>query len=112
MSAADVYQPLKDKFIGYAFNTSAVKNGTKNVNDSSYWKNDSPLSTFKVNVKGLGIQLDADHDVVDGELTEFSQVVAACAAYGKDFRAIEQIYLGLAESAFQASEKEFRIIQI
>jgi hypothetical protein len=55
MSAADVYQPLKDKFIGYAFNTSAVKNGAKNVNDSSYWKNDSPLSTFKVNVKGLGI---------------------------------------------------------
>lgn len=111
MSAADVYQPLKDKFIGYAFNTSAVKNGAKNVNDSSYWKNDSPLSTFKVNVKGLGIQLDADHDVVDGELTEFSQVVAACAAYGKDFRAIEQIYLGLAESAFQASEKELSNIE-
>jgi hypothetical protein len=48
----------------------------------------------------LGIQLNADHDVVDSELTEFSQVVAACAAYGKDFKSVNEIYYGLAESAF------------
>lgn len=105
-SVKDIVQPLKDKFIAYVFNSSAVKNGAKNVNDSNVWTDDSPLNTFKLNIQGLGIQLNADHDVVNSELTEFSQVVAACAAYGKDFKSINEIYYGLGESAFQASEQE------
>ena len=105
-STKDIVQPLKDKFIAYVFNSSAVKNGAKNVNSSDVWMDNSPLNTFKLNIQGLGIQLNADHDVVDSELTEFSQVVAACAAYGKDFKSINEIYYGLGESAFQASEQE------
>ena len=106
-TADDVVQPLKDKFIAYVFNSSAVKNGAKNVNKAEAWTDPNyELSTFKINTKGLGIQLNADHDVTDEELTEFSQVVAACAAYGKDFSTINEIYYGLAESAFQASKDE------
>lgn len=110
-SVKDVVQPLKDKFIGYVFNNSAVKNGAKNINSSDAWLDNNPLNTFQVNIQGLGIQLNADHDVVDSELTEFSQVVAACAAYGKDFKSVNEIYYGLAESAFQASEQELTNIQ-
>lgn len=110
-SVKDVVQPLKDKFIGYVFNNSAVKNGAKNINSSDAWLDNNPLNTFQVNIQGLGIQLNADHDVVDSELTEFSQVVAACAAYGKDFKPVNEIYYGLAESAFQASEQELTNIQ-
>nr|DAX08970.1 MAG TPA: hypothetical protein [Bacteriophage sp.] len=71
-STKDIVQPLKDKFIAYVFNSSAVKNGAKNVNSSDAWMDNSPLNTFKLNIQGLGIQLNADHDVVDSELTEFS----------------------------------------
>ena len=110
-SVKDVVQPLKDKFIGYVFNNSAVKNGAKNINSSDAWLDNNSLNTFQVNIQGLGIQLNADHDVVDSELTEFSQVVAACAAYGKDFKSVNEIYYGLAESAFQASEQELTNIQ-
>ena len=110
-SVKDVVQPLKDKFIGYVFNNSAVKNGAKNINSSDAWLDNNPLNTFQVNIQGLGIQLNADHDVVDSELTEFSQVVAACTAYGKDFKSVNEIYYGLAESAFQASEQELTNIQ-
>ena len=110
-SANDVIQPLKDKFIAYVFNNSAVKNGAKNMNENNVWSDNSPLNTFQLNIQGLGIQLNADHDVVDSELTEFSQVVAACAAYGKDFKSVNEIYYGLAESAFQASEQELTNIQ-
>lgn len=110
-SANDVIQPLKDKFIAYVFNNSAVKNGAKNMNGANVWSDNSPLNTFQLNIQGLGIQLNADHDVVDSELTEFSQVVAACAAYGKDFKSVNEIYYGLAESAFQASEQELTNIQ-
>lgn len=106
VSIKDVVQPLKDKFVAYVFNNSAVKNGAKNINSADTWTNLDPLNTFQLNIQGLGIQLNADHDVVDSELTEFSQVVAACAAYGKDFKSVNEIYYGLAESAFQASEQE------
>lgn len=105
-SINDIVQPLKDKFVAYVFNNSAVKNGAKNINSKDVWTNNVPLNTFQLNIQGLGIQLNADHDVVDSELTEFSQVVAACAAYGKDFKSVNEIYYGLAESAFQASEQE------
>lgn len=105
-SVKDIVQPLKDKFVAYVFNNSAVKNGAKNINSADVWTNNAPLNTFQLNIQGLGIQLNADHDVVDSELTEFSQVVAACAAYGKDFKSVNEIYYGLAESAFQASEQE------
>lgn len=110
-SINDVVQPLKDKFVAYVFNNSAVKNGAKNINSKDIWTNNAPLNTFQLNISGLGIQLNADHDVVDSELTEFSQVVAACAAYGKDYKSINEIYYGLAESAFQASEQELTNIQ-
>ena len=110
-SINDIVQPLKDKFVAYVFNNSAVKNGAKNINSKDVWTNNAPLNTFQVNIQGLGIQLNADHDVVDSELTEFSQVVAACAAYGKDFKSVNEIYYGLAESAFQASEQELTNIQ-
>lgn len=110
-SIRDVEQPLKDKFVAYVFNNSAVKNGAKNVNGANVWTDNNPLNTFKLNIQGLGIQLNADHDVVDSELTEFSQVVAACAAYGKDYKSVNEIYYGLAESAFQSSEQELVNIQ-
>jgi len=71
-SADDVVQPLKDKFIAYAFNNTAVKCGAKNINSSSRWSDDKPLNTFKISTRGLGIQLNADHSVEDSELTEFS----------------------------------------
>ena len=109
-SAEDVVQPLKDKFIAYAFNNTAVKCGAKNMNASSRWSDDKGLNTFKISTRGLGIQLNADHSVEDSELTEFSQVIAACSAYGKDFSAINEIYFGLAKSAFEESSWELECI--
>lgn len=109
-SADDVVQPLKDKFIAYAFNNTAVKCGAKNINASSRWYDDKPLNTFKISTRGLGIQLNADHSVEDSELTEFSQVIAACSAYGKDFSSINEIYFGLAKSAFEESSWELECI--
>ena len=110
-STKDIIQPLKDKFIAYVFNSSAVKNGAKNINNAERWTDNNSLNTFKLSVKGLGIQLNADHDVVDQELTEFSQVISACAAYGKDYRTVNEIYYGLAKSAFEASEQELTNIE-
>ena len=110
-TANDVQQTLKDKFIAYAFNSSAVKNGAKNVNSSNAWMDDSEFNTFELNVDGLGIQLNADHDVIDSEITEFSQVIATCAAYGKSLNSVNELYYALAKSAFENSKEELRNIQ-
>jgi len=65
-------QPLKKYHIGYALNNTAVKNGAKNINSSTAWKDDSKLNYFEVDSSGLGMQMNADHDIVNSELTEFS----------------------------------------
>lgn len=110
-TANDVVQPLKDKFVAYVLNNTAVKNGAKNINSAERWTDDKALNTFKVTTGGLGIQLNADHDVIDSEMTEFSQVIAACAAYGKEFGYTNELFYGLGKSAAIASRKELAAIQ-
>lgn len=109
--AEDVVQPLKDKFVAYALNSTAVKNGAKNVNSAERWTDDLELNTFTVSTTGLGIQLNADHDVIKSEMTEFSQVVSACAAYGKEFGFTDELYYGLGQSAMILSQKELESIE-
>lgn len=109
--AKNVYQPLKNKFIAYAFNSTAVKNGAMNVNPKERWSDNKKLATFKLSVKGLGIQLNADHDVVKSQMTEFSQVIAACAAYGKYFNSTNELYYSLGQFAAEASYKELQNVE-
>ena len=98
------YQPLKEYHIGYALNNTAVKNGAKNINPTEAWKGDSDLMYFEVDSDGLGMQMNADHDIVDSELTEFSQVIAATSAYGYTYDNCHEIFKGLAKTALQASK--------
>lgn len=102
----DTYvQPLKDYHIGYALNSTAVKNGAKNINKANAWEGDTDLRYFEVDSDGLGMQMNADHDVVNSELTEFSQVIAATAAYGYTYDNCNEIFIGLARTAVEASKQ-------
>jgi hypothetical protein len=49
------------------------------------------------------MQMNADHDIVNSELTEFSQVIAATSAYGYTYDNCNEIFKGLAKTAFEAS---------
>lgn len=104
-SQATVNQPLKNYHIGYLFNKTSVKEGVKNLNPASSWTDDTVLTTFRVRMAGLGMQMNADHDVIDSELTEFSQVISATAAYGYTFDQTYEIFQGLARTAMQASSQ-------
>lgn len=99
------YQPLKEYHIGYLLNNTAVKNGAKNINPEEAWKGDMDLMYFEVDSDGLGMQMNADHDIVNSELTEFSQVIAATAAYGYTYDNCNEIFKGLAKTALQASKR-------
>lgn len=52
--------------------------------------------------------MNADHDIIDSELTEFSQVITATSAYGYTFDNSNEIFISLGMAAFQASEKALR----
>lgn len=105
VSQNNYYQPLKKYYIGYALNNTAVKNGAKNINQAEAWKGRTKLRYFEVDSDGLGMQMNADHDVINSELTEFSQVIAATSAYGWTFRQANTIFKGLAKTAMTASQQ-------
>ena len=89
------YQPLKHSTIAYLTNKSAIKNGIANLNMKTSWNDDSPLTYFHMDTKGLGVQMDAEHEVADSELTEMTQVLSALAANGYYQKNVEGIFNGL-----------------
>ena len=98
-------QPLKQYHIGYALNNTAVKNGAQNINQSSAWYDNEDLSYFEVDSDGLGMQMNADHDIIDSELTEFSQVITATSAYGFTYDNTDEIFQGLGRASLATTKK-------
>jgi hypothetical protein len=58
--------------IAYAANQSAVKNGSSNINNAEAWLGNTALRYMELDTDGLGIQMDADHEIDEAEMTEFS----------------------------------------
>lgn len=98
-------QPLKQYHIGYALNNTAVKNGAQNVNQNNAWYDDTDLNYFEVDSDGLGMQMNADHDIIDSELTEFSQVITATSAYGFTYNNTDEIFQGLGRASLSTTRK-------
>lgn len=106
MSQRSYYQPLKEMMISYVANSSAVKVGASNVNPSESWKNSDSLTYMELDADGLGIQMDADHDIEEAEMTEFTQVISALEAGGRLHNVVKDVYQALGKLALQASQIE------
>jgi hypothetical protein len=103
LSQNSYYQPLKEMMIAYAANKSAVKNGIANINSSDAWLGNKTLRYMELDTDGLGIQMDADHEIDESEMTEFSQVISALEAGGRLHNMSKQVYRTLGELAMRAS---------
>lgn len=103
-------QPLKTQMIAYAANASAVKNGVNNINESSAWYDKSKLMYQELDVDGLGMQMDPDHDVEEAQLTEFSQVITALESGGRLHSISRQVYKDLGKVALQSFTIEMSAI--
>lgn len=100
-------QPLKEMMIGYLTNNSAMKNGAANRNSVRRWFDDKELLYMEMDSDGLGIQMDADHDIEEAAtMTEFSQVIAALEAGGYLHKYAKQVYQDLGKVAAVASKVE------
>lgn len=110
LSQNTYYQPLKEMMIAYAANKSAVKNGIANLNSAEAWKGKTKLRYMVLDTDGLGIQMDADHEIDEAEMTEFSQVISALEAGGRLHHMSKQVYRTLGELAIRASQIEIETV--
>ena len=100
-------QPLKEMMIGYLTNNSGMKNGASNRNSVKRWFDDEDLLYMEMDSDGLGVQMDADHDVEEAAtMTEFSQVIASLEAGGYLHKYAKQVYQDLGKVAAVASKIE------
>lgn len=101
-------QPLKQMMIGYLTNKTTMKEGAANINSRSKWfEDDSSLTYMEMDSDGLGIQMDADHDVeIASEMTEFSQVISALESGGRLHKYAKQVYKALQKVAVTSSKLE------
>ena len=85
-------EKLKDKMIAYAVNKSAFKVGYGNVNGVKSWFDNSKLKTIEMSTRHIGLQMNAEHDLLDSEVTEMTQMISALAEnwYAGDI--VKQIY--------------------
>lgn len=111
-SQSNTWQPLKRKMITALVNKSAIKVGAENINKTQSWTDpNSVLRHMTFNTKGSGIQMDADHIVVDSEhgestMTEFSQVISAVEANGYTHNIARGLYKDLGKVALSAISNE------
>lgn len=50
--------------------------------------------------------MNADHDIIDSELTEFSQVITATSAYGFTYDNTDEIFQGLGRALATTKKNE------
>lgn len=84
---------LKDYFIAYAVNKSAAKVGVRNLNEKDVWfdKNQA-LDYFEMSTRHIGLQMNAEHELLDAEVTEMTQMISALAENWYAGELVEQIY--------------------
>ena len=92
-------------------NDSSIKNGAGNINQSSTFYDDSELSYMEIGTENYGIQMDADHTVDEGKMTEFSQVISSLDAGGRLHGYVSEIYQTLGKVALDLSEVELEAVE-
>lgn len=102
---------LKDNFISFSVNASAVKSGMTNVNDPKvYYRNfnrgddgsildDSleELMYFEISSRTGGAQMNADHILTEAEVTEMSQMISALIQAGYKTGTVKEVYAALGQ---------------
>ena len=95
---------LKDYFIGFTVNASAVKSGMTNVNpiDSFFGNNTSSLLWYEISTRIGGAQMNADHILNEAEVTEMSQMISALIQAGLKTNSVDKVYRFIGQVAAES----------
>lgn len=83
---------LKDHMIGWLVNKSGMKVGWSNLNTKSAWTDDKPLRYTTLSTRFGGLQMNADHELDQAEVTEMTQVISALEQMGVMHDVVANIY--------------------
>ena len=95
-------EDLKDKFIAYAVNKSAIKVGAGNINSVDSWTNEAGLTTISMSTAFGGAQMNADHEVDDAEVTEMTQMLSSLIENGNSLNIVSEIYRDIGSLVVEA----------
>lgn len=104
-------QPLKDTFISYNVNTSAMKCGQTNVNDEECWKGMKEMDWMEFDSTVFGPQMDSDHVADEAEMSEFTQVMSSVDAGGKMHWLAKSIFQDLGNIANTIMAEDVQALQ-
>lgn len=94
---------LKDAFVGYVVNHSAAKAGAINVNDYSTLNDDDvSLNYHYLSSFGIGVQMDADHEMEFASVTEMSQMISLLTQSGNNVSTVNKAYTDIGSVAAEA----------
>ncbi len=88
------YEELKDKMVSYVVNKSAIKVGARNINsgETLFSNNSDPFNTTSMSIQFGGVQMNADHELDEADVTEMSQMISALIQNGYFTDEVTQIY--------------------
>ncbi len=86
---------VNDSHISVLINKSAMKNGIVNLNSSDKFYNDEQFTTWNLDTNQGGVQLDAEHELDDSEISEVTQLIRALVQGGHTNDITEVIYSNL-----------------
>lgn len=112
------YQPLKEALIWQINNQSGMKNGAKNVNDSSYITSDPNVKSHKFNYfittsSNYGVQGNFDHiydEEHEARVTEATQMISAAASNGYLRQEVDKLYRALATVVKNSLNEEYKAL--
>ena len=105
LSKDEMQDVKKRAFIAYAVNKSAIKVGAGNVNPKSTFIDNNPLFTVPMRTKYGGVQMDADHELDESEVTEMTQMISSLMEDGHYTGLVSQIYSDLGRVVAKHMEK-------
>lgn len=78
--------------IAYVVDKSAIKVGAGNVNEMEAWYGDTKLRYITMRTRYLGVQMNAEHELEDSDVTEMTQMISALSQNGYYADVVNEIY--------------------
>ena len=78
--------------IAYVVDKSAIKVGAGNVNEMDAWYGNTELRYITMRTRYLGVQMNAEHELEDSDVTEMTQMISALSQNGYYSDVVNEIY--------------------
>lgn len=91
--------------IGWLVNKSAIKVGTSNLNPKTSWFDNTPLLYTTMSTRFGGVQMNADHELDEAEVTEMTQMISGLEQNGFTHNIATRAYQEIGKFCYEAISK-------